>query len=195
MSFNSACKKIELSRRAWLVGAAALVAVPARAASAPAEVRTALGEARLVGQGRLRYFGLHIYDAALWSASAGEPSLDDDALALELRYARALKGHLIAERSLKEMQGVAKVSAEDGQRWLQEMQRLFPDVAAGDRLTGTHLPGQGVRFFHNGRLRGEVRDTEFSKLFFSIWLSPRTSQPALRLALLGKASNDSSARS
>ncbi len=159
-------------------------------ADAPAEVRSELAGATLIGQGRLRYFGLHIYDAALWGKdSAGDLSLDTDALGLELRYARSLKGPLIAERSLKEMQGVGDVSAEQSLRWLQDMQRLFPDVAAGDRLTGIHRPGEGARFFLNGRLSGDVRDAAFSKLFFSIWLSPRTSQPQLRLALLGKTAD------
>jgi hypothetical protein len=30
-----------------------------------------------------------------------------------------------------------------------------------------------------------VRDAQFAQLFFGVWLSPRTSQPALRAALLG----------
>jgi Chalcone isomerase-like len=191
MSFNSVCKSSDLSRRHLLMAAACWVAWPAMGASAPAEVRNAISDARLVGQGRLRYLGLHIYDAALWSAAAGEPSLDSDTLALELRYARGLNGSAIAERSLKEMQRVDAINAEDSQRWLQEMTALFPNVAAGDRITGLHRPQQGARFYLNGRVLGDVRDVAFSKHFFGIWLSPRTSQPALRSALLGKNSSPS----
>jgi hypothetical protein len=44
-----------------------------------------------------------------------------------------------------------------------------------------------VRFFVNGRLGGELRDTEFARFFFGIWLSPQTSEPSLRQALLGQA--------
>ena len=65
------------------------------------------------------------------------------------------------------------------------MTRLFPDVRAGDRITGVHRPGTGARFFVNGRLQGELPDADFARLFFGIWLSPRTSEPALREALLG----------
>jgi hypothetical protein len=195
MLCSSVSKKSEFTRRDALAGvlAAALWPMSARAksaAEAPAEVRSELADAALIGEGRLRYFGLHIYDAALWGQGrAGELSIDTDAVGLELRYARSLKGALIAERSLKEMQGVGAVSDAQGPRWLQEMQRVFPDVDAGDRLTGIHRPGEGVRFFLNGKLRGEVRDAAFAKLFFSIWLSPRTSQPQLRLALLGKSAD------
>lgn len=190
MSCNSPCKKPEVTRREAIVAALAAASAPlgALAANAPTEVRSELADAQLLGQGRLRYFGLHIYDAALWSAAtAPELSLDAHALGLELRYARSLDGAAIAERSLKEMQRVGEVSAADGERWLQDMQRLFPDVKAGDRLTGIHRPGEAARFYLNGKLRGEVRDAAFTKLFFGIWLSPRTSQPQLRLALLGRS--------
>jgi Chalcone isomerase-like len=152
----------------------------------PPEISTALPGASLQGQGRLRVFGLHIYDAALWSPgrlAAGDAQTA--ALALELRYARKLRGALIAERSLDEMKRVGEFSPADGQRWLEAMQQIFPDVNAGDRLTGVHRPGVGAAFFVNGRAGGEVRDAQFARIFFGVWLSPRTSQPALREALLG----------
>ena len=60
-------------------------------------------------------------------------------------------------------------------------------MKANDRLTGVLLPGQGAKFFVNGALRVEVRESEFAKLFFGIWLSPQSSEPALRQALLGAA--------
>ena len=34
------------------------------------------------------------------------------------------------------------------------------------------------------RVVGEVADAEFSRLFFGIWLSPQTSEPGLRQALI-----------
>ena len=106
-------------------------------------------------------------------------------LALELEYARALDGKAIAERSLKEMQGLGSIDAALAERWLQQMRHIFPDVKKGDRITGVQRPGEAARFFVNGQPRGEVRDAEFTRLFFGIWLSPRTSQPRLREALLG----------
>jgi hypothetical protein len=36
----------------------------------------------------------------------------------------------------------------------------------------------------NGQPLGEIRDAEFARRFFAIWLSPQTSEPKLRLALL-----------
>ena len=71
--------------------------------------------------------------------------------------------------------------------WLAAMKRLFPDVQAGDRLVGVQRPGQSARFFFNGQRRGEVADADFTRLFFGIWLSPRSSEPRLRAQLLGGA--------
>ena len=189
MSCNSRCAvRSDLSRRALLT---AVLAAPAAAwatttTAPPAEVSAALPGALLQGQGRLRYFGLHIYDAALWSLAPlppGDPL--GTALALELRYARKLAGSSIADRSLDEMKRVGDFTEADGQRWLDAMKQAFPDVKPGDRITGVHRPGVGAAFFVNGKPTAEVRDAQFARLFFGVWLSPRTSQPALRAALLG----------
>ena len=107
-------------------------------------------------------------------------------MALELEYARSLNGVKIAQRSLAEMRRQGDIAADVAERWLGAMTQMFPDVLAGDRITGFNLPGLGVRFFVNGRLKGDLRDAEFARYFFGIWLSPKTSEPALRDALLGK---------
>lgn len=195
MSSSSPCAgpdRAGIGRRAALV-ALATGALPSGRAQAPAtppaEVSTTLPGARLLGQGRLRWFGLHVYDAVLWTpARLPEGEAQDGPLALELRYARTLRGPLIAERSIEEMRRVGEFGEAEAQRWLEAMKRLFPDVGEGDRITGVHRPGESAAFFVNGRPVGEVRDARFARLFFGIWLSPRTSQPGLRAALLGSGS-------
>lgn len=158
----------------------------------PPELKTELRGARLLGEGRLRYLGLHVYDIRLWGEAGFSPSdLAGSPLALELEYQRALDGKAIAERSLKEMQALDSIDAALAERWLQQMRQIFPDVNKGDRLTGVQRPGEAARFFANGRPLGEVRDAEFTRLFFGIWLSPRTSQPRLREALLGTQGSSS----
>lgn len=187
MSSSSRCAAPD-RRRACLGALALLLAAPGVHAQSvpPAEVSGDLPGARLQGEGRLRFLGLHVYDALLWTQ---RPLAASDAerapVALELRYARSLRGALIAERSIDEMRRVSAFDEEQAQRWLGAMKQLFPDVNAGDRITGVHRPGEGARFHVNGRLAGEVRDPLFARLFFGIWLSPRTSEPQLRNALLG----------
>lgn len=179
-----------------MLGAATLVAVlpQARAQAAakpPPEVVAELPEARLQGSGRLRYFGLHVYDARLWVGpgypreAPGREDYASQVLALELEYARSLDGTKIAERSIEEMERAGKLPAAQVQAWLEFMRQAFPDVRAGSRLTGLQRPGESARFFIDGRPGRELRDAEFARRFFGIWLAPQTSQPALRLALLG----------
>lgn len=155
---------------------------------APAEVASTWAAAQLQGQGRLRFLGLHVYDIRLWSAEGGLGPADWPAkpLALEIEYARSLVGRLIAERSLEEMRRAGPLDDAVARRWLDSMTDLFPDVKAGDRITGLHLPAGVSRFFHNGQSRGEVRDAEFTRRFFGIWLADHSSEPALRSSLLGR---------
>jgi len=191
-----------LTRRHLLLAAAAsalpLAALAQTAPSAPEEVRAAIANARLSGSGEFRYFGVLVYRATLWVGPQGLGSpLGTAPFALQLRYARSLKGADIAARSEEEMRKLGEGSAPQRSAWLQAMQRLFPDVAAGDTLTGVFTPAVGAtqpaqtRFYFNGALRGEVPGTAFAQAFFAIWLSPQTPAPGLRNDLLAAASTGS----
>ena len=68
------------------------------------------------------------------------------------------------------------------------MSQIFPDVKPGDQITGVYKPG-GAVFLYNNRQVGEIRDPEFARFFFAIWLDPRTSAPGLRQSLLGTKSS------
>ena len=143
---------------------------------------------RLMGQQRFTYWGFSVYDASLWAQSDFDIArFWQQPLALELQYGRALQGAQIADRSLEEMQRGAEITTAQQRIWLAAMQRCFPDVVEGDRMTGVQLPGAAARFFVNGAFVGEVRDAEFARLFFGIWLAPSTSEPQLRAALLAGA--------
>jgi hypothetical protein len=105
---------------------------------------------------------------------------------LELQYLRGFKAEAIAQRSLDEMKRQAPISEPQSQAWLKAMQNLFPDVQKGDRITQVHTPNLGAEFWVNGRLLGRVNDPQFAQLFFGIWLSPQSSAPDVRKALLAR---------
>ncbi len=154
----------------------------------PAEVMQALPQAQALGQTRLRVWGFQIYDARLWTAPAfSTQSFERHAMALELTYLRAFAAADIAARSITEMRRSASISETQASQWQREMQRVFPDIKPGDRLMGVHRPGVGASFWFNGRPAGEITDAQFARLFFGIWLSPQTSEPAMRAALLAGA--------
>ena len=153
-----------------------------------AEILQALPQARLMGTSRLTVWGFQVYDARLWApASFAAGRYATSPLALELRYLRDFKALDIAERSLQEMRRSQPISNAQAALWKADMLRVIPDVQKGARILGVHRPGRGADFWVNGKASGEIRDAEFARLFFGIWLSPGTSEPQMRAALLAGA--------
>lgn len=158
------------------------------AADARPELKQALPGGQLLGQGRLTVWGFQVYDARLWAPASFERKRHaSQPLALELAYLRDFKATDIASRSLHEMRRSMAISEAQAARWTAEMLRVFPDIKKGDRILGLHRAGVGAAFWVNGQASGEILDAEFARLFFGIWLSPQTSEPQLRQALLAGA--------
>nr|WP_244983062.1 chalcone isomerase family protein [Comamonas aquatica] len=133
----------------------------------------------------MRFLGLRIYGARLWVG----PGFDAQTfgafpLALELTYHRAFSAQAIAERSVQEIGRQRTLDTQQAARWTAALAQWLPDVQPGDRLTGLYLPGQGMRLWRGGQLLGQLSDADLAQHFFGIWLSPQTSEPRLRSALL-----------
>ncbi|MBX3649787.1 MAG: chalcone isomerase family protein [Burkholderiales bacterium] len=164
-----------------------LLAAPAAAVNVPAElpapVCSAIESCRMVGKGRLRWWGFHVYDAALWSRDGRwQP---DAPYVLDIVYARRISGAQLAATSIDEMRRMGATDEARLARWEAGMRTVFPDVEAGSRLIGLYLPGRGAQFHSGTRPLGSIEDPEFARRFFEIWLDPRTQTPDLRTALLG----------
>jgi hypothetical protein len=162
---------------AALAGGAVHAAMPQIAPDLPG--------ARVSGQGKFTWFGMKIYDASLWVGEAGyAPGAP---FALELRYARALSGARIAEASADQMEKTGGGTAAQRALWLEKMRAIFPDVKDGSRITGVFVPGGAVRFHLDAAVLGTIAEPGFAQAFAGIWLSPRTTAPQLRDALLREA--------
>ena len=153
-----------------------------------AELADLLPQQRFIGKGRLDYWGFHVYDARLWATPGFKiDKLAAQPFALELAYMRDFDAVDVAERSILEMRRSATISDEQAKVWTAEMLRVFPNLKKGDRVMGVNKPGVGVAYLVNGKPTGEIKDLEFARLFFGIWLSTKTSEPKLRSALLAGA--------
>lgn len=174
--------------RAQAVADNASAAIGTGSAALPGELRAELPTGRLSGTAKLTFWGLDIYNASLWVTPAFEASrYAQHPFALQLTYLRSLDGAAIAKRSIDEMLRQTKFTAQQAQAWQAAMAAIFPDVKSGDRITGIHKPGAGASFLVNGKPKGDILDPEFARLFFGIWLSDATSEPAMRKALLTQA--------
>jgi Chalcone isomerase-like len=190
--YSIACCAVFLPATSQKSFANTLVAPAAAAVTAPRDISQALDQARKLGQSRLVVFGFNIYDAKLWVQDGfAVANYTNSAFALELRYLRNFSGGSIADRSLKEMRNIGTVSDSKAQEWLDQMRKTFPDIKKGDQLIGIHRADGSASFLLNGKQIGEVRDPEFNRLFFGIWLSSKTSEPKMRRDLIGAATSES----
>ncbi len=144
------------------------------------------GEAgwRQWGSGEMSWLGFSLYRATLWVVGELAANLPPDSpSALQLDYRRDIPRDRLVQTSVDEMRrmGASEIQL---QRWEPELRRVFPDVKEGESIIGVHYPGRGAAFFYRGRQSGEVLDAEFARLFFAIWLDPRSRSPNLRAALL-----------
>lgn len=166
--------------------AAALIAVtaltaPASANTRPLELGGTINATQPYGSGKLTWLVFTAYDATLWM-DAPQWSMNVP-FALTLRYRMGFETQELVERTIEEMEKVAP-SSNAHQRFVPALSKAFPAVKDGDRITALFVPGKPVRFFHNGVQTADVADPAFAEPFFGVWLSPRTSEPKLRQALL-----------
>jgi hypothetical protein len=145
---------------------------------------------RTQGTGPLRFFGFKAYDAILWTTTGAgmtsNPLQSKSLFALEIVYNTSLSSEEIVNVSLLEMTRLKGLSDAQRKIWATAMNKFFPAVKKGDRLTGVYVPKVGTRFFFNGKLISEVNDVAFGDAFFAIWLDERAKKPELRSALLGQ---------
>ncbi len=164
---------------ALMVAATAAFALPASVVVDIADTKSLTRR----GEAVMRFFGLKVYDIRLWTAA--KPHDHGDVFALELVYDLGLKGREIAKRSIDEMRKQGFQDEAKLNEWNQAMVGVFPDVKQGDTLVGVSVPGKGARFYAKDKFIAEIPDPAFAKAFFDIWLSPKTSEPALRARLIG----------
>lgn len=142
----------------------------------------ALPDAQLMGEARMRVLLWDVYDAKLYTSA--ESFSFDQPFALELNYLMTLAGDEIAERSVEEMREQGYTDEVKLAAWYAQMRDIFPDVEDGSTLTGVYKPGAPTEFYQHATHIGTIRDPEFGRWFFGIWLSENTSAPDFRSKLL-----------
>jgi hypothetical protein len=138
--------------------------------------------AQQVGQGMFKRFGWSIYEARLYAPDGRfDPSKP---FALSLTYARTIAGDRLVQASLDEMRKLG-APVDERPEWGPALSRVLPSVSKGVTLTGVYRPGEGATFYQQDIEIGRIDDA-LARSFFGVWLDPRTSEPALRQALLGE---------
>jgi Trk-type K+ transport system membrane component len=138
-----------------------------------------------VGETRLTWFIWDIYEAALFTPtgtySASQP------LVLELTYLRALDSQKVAAKTTEEMARLGYKNEAKLAQWQLLLTDWFGTINKGTRLAGMRNADGSTSFIRNGKqLVGTIKDPDFTRYFFAIWLGDNTLRPKLRQQLLGK---------
>lgn len=141
--------------------------------------------AQQVGQGIFKRFGWSIYEARLYAV--GGRFDQNKPYALSLTYERTIAGDRLVQASLDEMRKLG-APVDEHPEWAPALSRVLPSVSKGVTLTGVYRPGEGATFYQQDLETGRIDDA-LARMFFSIWLDPRTSEPSLRQALIGADKN------
>lgn len=160
-----------------------LLTAEAGAVELPVPLRDVKPALQPIGSATLRWFGIHIYDIALY---AGEPSYTAETTAvLSIRYNVSIKSRRLQETTLKEWQRMGKGTDAQRAQWIRQLDALWPDVKSGDRLIAFKRRAGPTQFYFGERLLGEIPDPAFGPAFFAIWLDEDSRYPNIRDGLLG----------
>lgn len=161
----------------------ALCATPA--AASPAEVTRALPGASKVGEASYHMLTLHLFDAELYAANGFSW---ERPFAVTLTYARSARQSTLINRSISEMSGRGAGNAQTLAPLRTQLERCFPNITTGDRVTGVSTGRDTARFYVNGAQSCEVSWPNFRRHFFGIWLDGRDGTAArLSARLRGEA--------
>ena len=137
----------------------------------------------MVGEARLNVMFFSVYDSRLYTED-GRYIADQRPLRLEIEYLRNIKAKALVEQTGAEWDHL-QVTHERRGAWLEELTALWPDVGKNDVIALELDADNRSTFYFNGEKLGVMEDADFGEYFVAIWLSPDTSRPALREALLG----------
>ncbi len=154
--------------------------------SAHAEMVAAPDQAALqkCGEAKLSVLFWEVYESSLYTPT-GAYEQGTRPLRLEIRYLRDIRGGDLVKQTKKEWdaQGLAHPNQST---WLARLTELWPDVSEDD-VIALHLDDRNIsRFTLNGETIGTIEDPDFGEQFAAIWLSPNTTRPELRQALIGE---------
>jgi hypothetical protein len=134
-----------------------------------------------VGKTRFSVLFWDVYDSELFTTSGKY----DESLPIlfEITYLRDIESKELIDNTVDQWQHLEYKKAEY-QPFVEPLRKLWPDITEGDKLTLLVEENRSV-FYFNDQEQGAIDNLQFGPMFIAIWLSPDTSEPKLRRALLG----------
>jgi hypothetical protein len=163
---------------------------------APTPIAQAFPGQSPLGKSALYAFVFKLYDIALWAKSVKCAESFSCTMALETIQNLGASKETLVSKTLEKITyyhpELLKGSIEIYRKRLED---LYPErVNSGDTIQVLFNPEENlISFYHKGKsnddytLKGSVKDGEFARHFFEIWLHPKCVYGKLREELLGLA--------
>ena len=155
---------------------------------AQADWKTRYPDFQVVGTGVLKVFFMDIYSLTLHSKES-DYSVSDH-FALEFNYKKSISKKTIVDASMDELSKAPNVDLAALKAWKKILEKGISDSQVGEKASVVFSKSGDVEFWSENRKPVSFQDLNFAKNFAAIWLGPQTSHPKLRLALLGKNSQN-----
>jgi hypothetical protein len=130
-----------------------------------------------------------LYKSKLLTTSGKYPiEAAHEKLIYQIHYLADISSSDLIKRTVEQWQYL-EIQPEKYEIYLAMLEKMWPDIKDGDSLSLVVNNNKSV-FYFNNKFIGEIPQPEFSQLFLDIWLSQYTSEPELRLELLGVNINE-----
>lgn len=152
-------------------------------ARADASTMPGINQAQLAGQATLRWFGVKVYDAELFTPN-GEPYKRGSAAALRLRYNVEFSREELVGATIKELVRLENAQA-DHEVLRRKLGNCFAAVGKKDQFLALAPKADQIKFYLNGRQTCSLSHPDIRGRFLDIWLSPNSRNPRLSERLRG----------
>ena len=155
----------------------------------PDTVNVAGKTLKLNGMGLRKKLMFKVYVAGLYvetPTNAAEALISSDqARRMDLHVLRNLKASQVTEAIEEGFEKNSKPQMAALSERLKKFSSFFSDVAEGDQISMTYVPGKGTSVAIKGAEKGTVEGKDFADALFSVWLGSNPVQEDLKKALAG----------
>lgn len=153
------------------------------------ETVTVEGKAlKLNGAGLRKKAMFKVYVAALYvetpSKDASAITTTDQIRSMHMHFLRSVKGEAVTEAIAEGFEHNSKAQMPALQDRLAKLGAMIPNVAEGDVLTMTYVPGKGTVVSVKGVEKGTIEGKDFADALFTVWLGGNPVQENLKAELL-----------
>lgn len=142
----------------------------------------------LNGVGLRKKLMFKVYVAGLYletpTKDAAAVISSDQVKQMQLSILRSLKGSQVAEAISEGFEKNSKSQMGTLKARLDKLNGMIPNVAEGDQILLTYLPGKGTVVSVKGMERGVIEGKDFADALFAVWLGPNPVQEDLKKELL-----------